>query len=91
MDVNKLFDLENIDDIPTATAKVILQKKRQTVSEVLKVLFELKNTLSIDEILVGFYRLKKKELSYSSAYSSVLVLTKNKFIEKIDSRIYRKL
>jgi len=55
------FDLKNIEDIPNNLKKELKLNRISSHSKKLLSLFEKKNILCIDEIIVGLYRLYKLE------------------------------
>lgn len=91
--INKdIFDLKMLEDIPESFAKELRLINIRKETKYLLDLFDIKNKLSIDEILVGLYRSHKivKERSWIS--STLYNLTRAKLIKKVKGKkgIYRK-
>lgn len=90
MDSN-IFDLENISDLgENVTSQLKVSSISKNDRKILD-LFEIKNTLSIDEIIVGLAR--KYELSKERSWVSnrLYSLSKSRKLEKIKGKkgIYR--
>ncbi len=75
-----IFDLENIKDIPSST-KADLQFKKKcgiigSVNQEVLDLFYIKPCLSINEVIIGFYRKYKKETVKTTLVSRLGTLKK---------------
>lgn len=87
---DKLFDLKNLDDLPEDVKKEVAPLGLRKDTEMLLSLFDIKNQLSIDEIVVGLMRkhgLKKKR---SWVSSTIYNLKRRNIIKKIDEDYYEK-
>ena len=78
-----IFDIKNIDDIDEITKKYIKTRHRDCKKsmEVLS-LFEIKNILSIDEILVGMYRKYRKIVTRAYIRNKMFFLKEKGLIKK---------
>ena len=88
-----IFNLDKIDDLPEAYKKQLKLLNVRDDTRSLLALFDLKDNLSIDEILVGMYRLYKVEKSRVWVSSTLHNLGKKGLIRKIDGTKgkYRKI
>lgn len=63
-DNQKLFDIENIEDLPIDLQKEIINVKiSKTTNNIMNLLKLSEDYKSIDEILVGYYRLYNKQIN----------------------------
>jgi len=79
-----IFNLDKTDDLPEAYKKQLKLLNVRDDTRSLLALFDLKDNLSIDEILVGMYRLHKVEKSRIWVSSTLHNLSKKGLIRKID-------
>ena len=84
MNENNIFDLTNVDDLPEDQKRQLKLINVRDDAKNLLGLFELKNRLSIDEIIVGLYRLHKMIKSRTWVSSTLYNLSKKSLIKKVD-------
>jgi len=87
-----VFELGDITDIPD-DLKSNLKTMESTcpkTSNILK-LFEIKSELTIDEILVGLYRMFGHKKTRVWVSSSLYNLSRKKMVTKSDSGVYKRL
>lgn len=94
MEDNKIidiFDTNNIEDLPELSRKRI--KLSNFKGNTLKVidLFELKNTLSVNEVIVSLYRLHKLEKTKGWVHTTLNNLQLKETIKRIDKGLYQKI
>jgi hypothetical protein len=87
---NNIFDTQNIHDLPEFL-KNQLKKGYGKDTEKLLSLFDLKETLNIDEIIVGLFRKYQLEKNRVWVTSTAYNLTRIKLLESLGSGIYRKV
>lgn len=77
-----IFDLRKTDDIPDFCKKNL--KLLNITDETMRLLnlFDIKNPLSVDEIIVAIYRLYKNEKSRAWVTSTLYNLTRKNVIKK---------
>lgn len=87
-----VFELGDITDIPDDLKKNLrtMGATCPKTSNILK-LFEMKNELTIDEILVGLYRMFGHQKTRSWVSSSLYNLSRKKLVAKSDSGVYKRL
>lgn len=88
----KIFDLKNLDDLDELTRKVIesTKAKRLTLSNKILHLFEIKEQLRFDEILVGLWRKYKTKTTYKSLKTNLTVMKANGDIRRIKKGAYER-
>jgi len=79
-----IFDLSAIDDLPKKCAEELrlinIGKETKAVLD----LFDIKNRLSIDEIIVGLYRLHKLEKTRTWVSSTLYNLSRKELVKKVE-------
>jgi hypothetical protein len=91
-----LFNLDEVSDLPERLKlslkkyKVRAKSKKARAHEVIKQMFDTKQILTIDEIMVGLFRASNlvRERSWVSAKIGVLV--KEGFLSKEGNGVYKK-
>ena len=78
-----IFNLDKIDDIPDGCQKELKLFNIRSDTRQLLGLFERKNRLSIDEIIVGLYRLYKLERTRTWVSATLYNLSKKELVKKI--------
>jgi len=93
MNERDVFDLNNIEDIPDSTKNQLRINMIREGAQNLLLLFNIKEELSIDEIIVGFSRKYKEEKTRSWVSSNLHNLSKKNLIEKVNGKrgVYRKI
>jgi hypothetical protein len=91
--MSEIFDLNNLDDLPEDVRKEVAPLGLRKDTEMLLSLFDIKNQLSIDEIVVGLMRkhgLKKKR---SWVSSTIYNLKRREIIKESDGnkKFYEKV
>lgn len=81
-----LFDLNLTDDLPAEVKGNLKPTRLHENSLKMMELFDLKKELSIDEIIVGFYRKFKLEKSRSWLSTTLYNLSKQGFIHKVKGK-----
>ena len=84
-----IFDLDVLEDIPDELRKSIKLKGVGFSTEPILRLFDIKEVLSIDEIIVGLYRLHKVKKTRQWVSSNLYNLKRSGLIEKIQDGSYR--
>ncbi len=79
-----IFDLAKIDDIPKACADELRLINISKETKLLLNLFEIKNRLSIDQIIVGMYRLHKLEKTRPWVSSTLYNLSRKGLVKKVE-------
>ncbi len=89
---NNFFDLNDLSDLPGDVKKEIFLVGFQKNTVMLLSLFNIKNPLSIDEMIVGMmrkYNIKKKRNWFAA---TIYNLKKRKVIRKIEGKeLYEKI
>lgn len=83
---NKIFDLQELKDIPPELKKMVNRVQINANTRKVLALFELKNILSIDEILIGLYRCHNIIQSRVWLSSVLYNLAKRKSIKRIKGK-----
>ena len=78
-----IFNLEKTDDIPENFAKELRIVSIREEAKLLLGLFDRKNKLTIDEILVGLYRLYKLEKTRVWVSSTLYNLSRKNLVRKV--------
>lgn len=88
--MSNIFDMENIDDLPEDLKGKMRDKKTGLINYQKKVinLFKEKNILTIDEIIVGLFRLHNIVKTRISVSSVLFSIQKKELIKRIDSGKY---
>ncbi len=84
MSDTSVFDINKTDDLPESCKKNLKLLNMRDETKKLLDLFEIKNKLSIDEILVALYRLHKIEKTRSWVSSTLYNLSRKNLIKRID-------
>lgn len=66
-----IFDIKDISDIPAIVANNLTSLRMSSPVKQLISLFKIKNSLTIDEVLVGSFRKHKK--TYARSYVSCIL------------------
>lgn len=66
-----IFDMTDIHDVPEEVAKNLIGYGNRLLLKKIYSLFQIKDTLSMDEILLALYRKYGVKLSRSSAYQKL--------------------
>lgn len=91
MGSNEIFDLKNTDDLPKEL-KIIGRSNRfgENTNKILN-LFYIKEELTINEIIVGFYRKYNKVIDRNFLSKTLFNLCKRKQLKKSSTRgVYKK-
>ena len=91
--IKDIFDLKNLSDIPLEL-KENLQVSRGRFSEAgrqILSLFDLKNELSLDEILVGMFRKYNVVTTRNCISSNVYNYRRMNLIKMVDKGVYKKI
>lgn len=78
-----IFILQNFDDIPDDLKAEIIIKEDKTRTEHVYSLFNIKNILNINEIIIGCYRGYKYKVMRKTAFAICANLRKKGLIKKI--------
>lgn len=89
MDKN-IFNISDVSDIPDACRKSLKGKNIRDDSQKLLSLFEMKEELSIDEIIVGMYRLFNIEKTRTWISSTLYNMGRKKLVKKSSKGRYVK-
>ena len=81
---NNVFSLDNTDDIPESCVKELRGLNIRDDTKSLLSLFDKKNRLSIDEIIVGLYRLYKLEKTRIWVSSTLYNLSRKNLVKKVE-------
>lgn len=82
---------KNIDDVPLDVKKELkLRFHNENVRKMFE-LFDKKNILSVDEVIIAFYRLYEISVSRSWTLSSLNNLKCRKLIKVVSPGVYEKL
>lgn len=84
MSNENIFNLDKIDDIPDNCKKQLKLINIRDDAKKLLDLFDKKQVLTIDEIIVGMYRLYKIEKTRIWVSSTLYNLSRKKLVKKID-------
>ena len=84
-----IFDLENTDDLPAELIKDLTCNSKQ--SRVLSLFKMYSKPLKIDQVLVGYYRLYKEELTRQQVTCAIYQLTKKKQLKKLKDGKWKKV
>jgi hypothetical protein len=90
MDSRDIFDLENIEDITKECKKNLKLTGLHNDTEQLLSLFDILEPLSIDKIIVGYYRKYKIVKTRTWVSSTLYNLSRKKIIIKNSNGDYRK-
>lgn len=77
-----IFDAKNISDIPVSLKNQLSCLRRSKETKELMSLFEIKNRLTIDEILIGLYRKYNREQSRVWVTTTAYNLTRKGIIKR---------
>ncbi len=80
---NDIFSLENIDDVSAKCRKSLPGKRSGLLDTQILKLFELKNMLTIGEVIVALYRVYKRETTRMTIYSQLHKLTREGRLIKV--------
>lgn len=80
---DEIFNLEKIDDLPEKCVKELKLLNIRDDTKQLLALFERKKRLSIDEIIVGLYRLHKLEKTRTWVSATLYNLSRKDLVKKI--------
>lgn len=80
-----IFDTKNIDDLP-ASVKKNIEKRTDTTTFKIVSLFDIKKELSVEEVIVGLYRMYKIEKPKERLCSILHFLKKSGRIEKDEKK-----
>lgn len=91
--ISDFFDLNNLDDLPDEVKKEVSLLGLRKDTERLLSLFDIKNQLTIDEIIVGMSRKYGMNKKRNWVSSTVYNLKRRKTIKEIDGKkkIYEKI
>ncbi len=91
--MNKMFDLENIDDVTNGCKANLKLNNLKGDTKKLFDLFEKKNILSIDEILVALNRDHKLEKKRSWVSNTLYNLAQKELVKKVigEQGVYEKV
>lgn len=78
-----VFNVENIDDIPDSCKKHLKILNIRDDTRLLLNLFERKSRLSVDQIIIGLFRLHKIEKTRPWVLSTLYNLGKKNLIKKV--------
>lgn len=79
-----LFDLSKTDDLPEKIKEKLRRIPVRKDAKKLLDLFKIKQTLSIDEIIVGLYRQYKMEKSRTWIHSTLYNLSRKEILKKVE-------
>jgi hypothetical protein len=82
-----LLDLADISDLPDDIKNSLAKRAGDTISDKILSLFEIKNPLSIDEIIVGLYRGYKMKKPRHAIQTYMVHLRTNNEIKRLPGRI----
>lgn len=85
-----IFNLNDISDLSSTTRKYLNKHRLHSGCSNILNLFDIKETLSLDEIIVGLYRLYKMEKSRSWLASTLYSLSARGLIKK-DGKKYTRI
>jgi hypothetical protein len=90
MSNSNLFDLENTDDLALELKKMLKPFSfNATLREMIIALFKIKDTLSIDEVMVGLYRNNKQIKSRVAVGMCLYKLKKEKIVRIAGHGVYK--
>ena len=81
-----IFDLTNLDDLSATCKKKLLSKKAYYYTLVYE-LFKIKETLTVNEIIVGLYRKFNLEKSAMQIRSLINILISRKLVIKVNGSV----
>ncbi len=81
-----IFDLTNLDDLSATCKKKLLSKKAYDYTLVYE-LFKIKETLNVNEIIVGLYRKFNLEKNAMQIRSLITVLIRHKLVIKVNGSV----
>jgi len=84
-----IFDLSDISDLPIPLKNKLSILRSSSETRKIINLFKMKDTLTIDEILVGFFREYKKEISRSWVSTTLYNLSRKGFVRKLKVGQYK--
>jgi hypothetical protein len=87
-----IFNLDRVDDLPDSCKKELKLVNIRDEGMMLLGLFDIKNPLSFDEIIVGLYRLNKLEKTRTWVSATLYNLSKKGLVKKIKGKkgVYEK-
>lgn len=83
-----IFDIEDLSDLPDALSLNITKKKKSSIRDMVIGLFSGDIQLSIDQIMVGTYRVNKKIISRSSAGGAIQHLIVMEQLKRVSTGVY---
>lgn len=86
-----IFNLKEINDLPKNVSKEIKINKRHDVARKLLSLFDIKKELSINEILVGLYRVYKIVKTRIWVSSTLYNLKRSNIIKNITNKTFGRI
>jgi len=85
----ELFNLDNTNDLPEYLTRELLILNVREDTRKLLLLFNLKKSLSLDEILVGLYRVHKIQKTRYWVNTTLYNLSKKNLIKRIGRGVYK--
>lgn len=84
--IKDLFDLNNLEDLPEELGKELAYLRSRQNTKKLLSLFDIKNQLSVDEMLVGMVRKYGVKKERSWFLSTISNLKHRKIIKQVDGK-----
>lgn len=91
MTEDDIFNLNELSDLPLETKKQISLKLYSSNKQKVINLFDIKNPLNMDEIIVAFYRKHKVQIKRSWLINILYILRKKLLITKYKDKYYKNI
>ena len=85
----ELFDLNNISDLSDKVRKSLSNKYNTVMKNIQELFFKTDRFLTVNELLVGYWRCYKKEIKRDRLVTYLSRLYKNGFLEKNNHQFRR--